>query len=58
MASPSAGAPALKYRDVNTEITSPGEVKGLILGNNYIYILIIYELNIIYFMSMGILLLF
>ena len=29
-ASPSAGAPALKYRDVNTETTSPGEVKGLI----------------------------
>ena len=27
--SPSAGANALKYRDVNTEITSPGEVKGL-----------------------------
>ena len=31
LASPSAGAPALKYRDVNTETTSPGEVKGLIL---------------------------
>ena len=30
MASPSAGAPALKYGDVNTEINSPGEVKGLI----------------------------
>ena len=30
MASPSAGAPALKYGDVNTETTSPGEVKGLI----------------------------
>ena len=29
-ASPSAGAPALKYGDVNTETTSPGEVKGLI----------------------------
>ena len=29
MASPSAGAPALKYGDVNTETTSPGEVKGL-----------------------------
>ena len=29
MASPSAGAPALKYGDVNTETSSPGEVKGL-----------------------------
>ena len=26
----SAGAPALKYGDVITETTSPGEVKGLI----------------------------
>ena len=31
LASPSAGAPALKYGDVNTETTSPGEVKGLIV---------------------------
>ena len=31
MASPSAGTPALKYGDVNTETTSPGEVKGLII---------------------------
>ena len=31
LASPSAGAPALKYGDVNTETTSPGEVKGLII---------------------------
>ena len=30
LASPSAGAPALKYGDVNTETTSLGEVKGLI----------------------------
>jgi len=30
LASPSAGATALKYGDVNTETTSPGEVKGLI----------------------------
>ena len=29
LASPSAGAPAIKYGDVNTETTSPGEVKGL-----------------------------
>ena len=29
MASPSEGAPALKYGDVNTETTSPDEVKGL-----------------------------
>ena len=31
LASPSAGAPALKYGDVNTETTSPGEVKGLMV---------------------------
>ena len=30
MASPSAGATALKYGDVNTVTPSPGEVKGLI----------------------------
>ena len=30
LASPNAGAPTLKYGDVNTETTSPGEVKGLI----------------------------
>ena len=30
LASPSEGAPALNYGDVNTETTSPGEVKGLI----------------------------
>ena len=35
MASPSAGAPALKYGDVNTETTSPGEVKGLRLNIFY-----------------------
>ena len=29
MASPSAGAPALKYGDVNTVTTSSGELKGL-----------------------------
>ncbi len=29
LASPCAGAPALKYGDVNTETPSPGEVKGL-----------------------------
>ena len=29
-ASPSEGAPALNYGDVNTETTSPGEDKGLI----------------------------
>ena len=32
LASPSAGAPALNYGDVNTETTSPGEVKGLIIN--------------------------
>ena len=30
LASPSEGAPALKYGDVNTLTPSPGEVKGLI----------------------------
>ena len=43
LASPSAGAPALKYGDVNTETTSLGEVKGLIIykwmieKNNILY---------------------
>ena len=46
LASPGAGAPTLKYGDVNTETTSPSEVKGLIsvilkyitkrIRNNYI----------------------
>ena len=31
-ASPSAGAPALKYGYVNTVTTSPSEVKGLMLS--------------------------
>ena len=31
LASPSAGTPALKYGNVNTETISPGEVKGLII---------------------------
>ena len=35
LASPSAGAPTLKYGDINTVTPSPGEVKGLI---NYIFI--------------------
>ena len=34
LASPSAGTPALNYGDVNTETTSPYEVKGLILFKN------------------------
>ena len=34
LASPSAGAPALKYGDVNTVTPSPGEVKGLININS------------------------
>ena len=29
LASPSAGAPALKHGDANTVTPSPGEVKGL-----------------------------
>ena len=35
LASPSAGAPALKYGDVNTVTPSPGEVKGLITRIKY-----------------------
>ena len=31
LASPCAGAPALKYGDVNTETTSPNKVKGLVI---------------------------
>ena len=39
LTSPSAGAPALKYGDVNTVTPSPGEVKGLIfyLPNNLFF---------------------
>ena len=39
MASPSAGATALKYGDVNTVTPSPGEVKGLISCNFQILLL-------------------
>ena len=31
LTSPSAGAPALKYGDVNIEASSPSEAKGLII---------------------------
>ena len=31
LASPSAGASALKYGDANTVTTSPGDVKGLMV---------------------------
>ena len=43
LASPSAGAPALKYGDVNTKTTSSGEVKGLI--NFYFYSFIFKKMN-------------
>ena len=36
LASPGAGAPALKYGDVNTVTPSPGEVKGLMKLQNSI----------------------
>ena len=36
LASPSAGAPTLNYGDVNTETTSPCEVKGLIINKEII----------------------
>ena len=39
LASPSAGAPALKYGDVNTVTPSPGEVKGLINDDNWVKII-------------------
>ena len=35
LASPSAGAPALKYGDVNTMTPSPDEVKGLMIKFKY-----------------------
>ena len=38
LALPSAGAPALKYGDVNTVTPSPGEVKGLIQILTFIFI--------------------
>ena len=43
MASPSAGAPALKYWDVNTVTPSPGEVKGLI-KNSFLFVILIYNI--------------
>ena len=46
MASPSAGAPALKYGDVNAVTPSPGEVKGLIL----FYYLYLHNVTKIYFL--------
>ena len=47
MVSPSAGTPALKYGDVNTETTSPGEVKGL--NNLFKYVFRFFSLFINYF---------
>ena len=35
MASPSEGAPALIYEDVNAVTPSPGEVKGLMIKEKY-----------------------
>ena len=40
LASPSAGAPALNYRYVNTETSSPGEVKGLKFKLNKLILLL------------------
>ena len=51
LASPSAGAPALKYRYVNTETSSPGEAKGLIIVpfySNYPIYFIKFNIKIIY----------
>ena len=45
LASPNAGASPLKYGDVNTETTSPGEVKGLII--DIILIIIILKIVVI-----------
>ena len=39
LASPSAGAPTLKYGDVNAVTPSPGEVKGLIIFISFFSIL-------------------
>ena len=40
LASPSAGAPALRYGDISTVTPSPGEVKGLIVHSISFIILI------------------
>ena len=40
MASPYAGASALKYGDVNKETTSPSEIKGLINNKLFLFIFI------------------
>ena len=56
MASPCAGAPALKYGYVNTTTPSPGEVKGLITFSffymNHSLVNFLYIINIYYNDSM------
>ena len=53
MASPNAGAPALKYRDVNTVTPSSGEVKGLICWLTISKFYILGKLDIILFCVFG-----
>ena len=50
LASPNAGAPALKYEYVNTVTPSPGEVKGLIYVYILIFLIIIIYLYIYYYL--------
>ena len=45
MASPSAGAQAPNYGDVNIETTSPGEVKGLIIILKFSVIIFIFKFS-------------
>ena len=47
LASPSAGAPAVKYGDAITETTSPSEVKGLIIRFWNVWISLLFLLNYI-----------
>ena len=51
LASPSAGAPALKYGDINTEATSPGEVKRLISLFTFYFILIIVKFTMLFLLN-------
>ena len=50
MASPSAGDPSLKYGGVNTVTPSPGEVKGLKIKLEIIFVIIREDLYENYFL--------
>ena len=48
MTSPSAGAPALKYGDVNTVTPTTGDVKGLMILDLMAYLFVLLHQNLWY----------